>query len=148
MTVPTGWLTDPLGAGSPNVQALLPVPADGTYTEPADATPVFTALPFSTASVGLVNGGGSVASRTDAIRASQARLRRTTVFGVVLLDAVTMPGLGAPIPDVRPPVTPTVPGVRPVTPPPSACAVRPLPTTIAACGARPAPTVVVPEGRP
>ena len=148
MSVPTGWLADPLGAGSPNVQALLPVPADGFYTEPVGATPVFTALPFPTASVGLVNGGGTVASRTDGLTASQARLRRTTVFGALLLDAVTMPGLGAPIPDPRPPVTPTTLAPRPVTPTPSACAVRPLPTPIDRCGPRPAPTVLVAEERP
>lgn len=39
MTVPTGWLTSPSGSGSAQINALLPVLAQGTYAEPPTATP-------------------------------------------------------------------------------------------------------------
>lgn len=147
VSVPTAWLADPLGAGSPNVQAVLPAPADGFYTEPAGEAPSFDALPAPVPAVGIVNGGGSVAARTNGLSEATVRVRRTTVYGAVLLDAVTMPTLGAPRPDPRPPGAGVTPPVRPATPPPAACAARPL-TTASACGVRPAPSTVTPESRP
>jgi hypothetical protein len=105
--VPLRVVVDGVGTGEPT-----PLPPD---------PPLPTAIPVA----GLVVGDGALVGRTDGRTAARATITRTSVYGVVLLDRVTIPDLGGP----------------------AVCGPRPVGAVVAPCGPRPAPSSFTPEPR-